>query len=140
MSFGQHILNFIAQVAFTANFEFRYFVRERVQNTMAHLAETGCYILSGRGYRYVQFISKRDRKHCRMLTGLVTRHTNLQSAQDEKSKDSLVQEMRCNKGNIGTNSMQMPGIEKGKDADLGLYQDGSGTDKIGEAERNSGPQ
>ncbi len=33
----------------------------------------------------------------------------------------------------------MPGAEKGKDADLGLYQDGSGTNKRGEAERDYGP-
>ncbi len=33
----------------------------------------------------------------------------------------------------------MPGAGKGKDADLGLYQDGSGTNKRGEAERDYGP-
>ncbi len=51
-----------------------------------------------------------------------------------------MQEMRCRKGNVGTQSMRMPGIGKNKDADLGLCQDGSGINKRGEAERNRGPQ
>ncbi len=51
------------------------------------------------------------------------------AAQDEKSKNSLTQEMRCRKGNVGTYSMRMPGVEKSKDADLRLYQDGSRTNK-----------
>ncbi len=29
--------------------------------------------------------------------------------------------------------MRMPGVGKGRDVDLGLYQDGSGTNKRGEA-------
>ncbi len=62
------------------------------------------------------------------------------AAQDEESKDCLRQEMWCRKGNVGTHSMRMPGVGKGKDADLGLYQDGSGTNKEGEAERNCGSQ
>ncbi len=33
---------------------------------------------------------------------------------------SLMQEMRCRKGNIGTHSMRMPDVGKGKDADLGF--------------------
>ncbi len=33
----------------------------------------------------------------------------------------------------------MPGVGKGKDADLGLYQDEFGTNKRGEAERDYGP-
>ncbi len=41
----------------------------------------------------------------------------IHAAQDEESKDSLMQEMRCRKGNIGTYSMWMPGVGKGKDAD-----------------------
>ncbi len=61
------------------------------------------------------------------------------AAQDEESKDSLMQEMRCRKGNIGTHSMRKPGVGKDKDADLGLCQDGSGTNKRGEAERDRGP-
>ncbi len=34
---------------------------------------------------------------------------------------------------------ECPALEKGKDADLGLYQDGSETNKRGEAERDYGP-
>ncbi len=36
--------------------------------------------------------------------------------------------------------MQMPGVGKGKDAELGLCQDGSGTNKRSEAERDRGLQ
>ncbi len=50
-----------------------------------------------------------------------------------------MQEMRCRKGNIGTYSMRMLGIGKGKDANLRLCQDGSGTNKRGEAERDRSP-
>ncbi len=64
----------------------------------------------------------------------------IHAAQDEDSKNPLMQEMRCRKRNIGTHSMGMPGVGKGKDADLGLYQDGSGTNKSGEAERDYGPR
>ncbi len=45
------------------------------------------------------------------------------ATQDEESKDSLMQKMRCRKGNIGTHSMRMPGVGKGKDADLGFCQE-----------------
>ncbi len=62
------------------------------------------------------------------------------AVQDEESKYSLMQEMRCGKGNIGTYSMLMPGVGKGKDADLGFYQDGSRTNKRGEAERDRRPR
>ncbi len=34
--------------------------------------------LEGPTDRYIQFISKLDRKHCRMLIGLLTGHINLQ--------------------------------------------------------------
>ncbi len=61
------------------------------------------------------------------------------AAQDE-SKDSLMQEMRCRKGNISAHFMRMPGVGKGKDADLGLGQDGSGTNERGEAERSRDPR
>ncbi len=61
------------------------------------------------------------------------------AAQNEESEGSLMQEMRCRKGNVGTHSMRMPGVGKGEDADLGFYQDGSRTNKRGEAERNHGP-
>ncbi len=63
----------------------------------------------------------------------------IHAAQDER-KDSLMQEMRCRKGNIGTHSTRMPRVGKGKDADLGLYQDGSGTYKRGEPEWDCGPR
>ncbi len=51
------------------------------------------------------------------------------AAQDEESKDSLMQEMRCRKGNVGTHSMQMPGVGKGKDTDFGLCKGESRTNK-----------
>ncbi len=54
--------------------------------------------------------------------------------QDEESKDSLMQEMRCRNGNVGTHSMRMPSVGKDKDADLGFCQDGSRTNKRVEAE------
>ncbi len=82
--------------------------------------------------KYVQFISKLDRKHCRMLVGLLTGQyqSAVHVAQYEKNKDFLMQEMRCSKGNVGTHSMRMPaGVGKGKDAGLGLCQNGSGTNK-----------
>ncbi len=43
------------------------------------------------------------------------------AAQDAESKDSLMQEMWCRKRSVGTHSMRMPGVGKGKDADLGLF-------------------
>ncbi len=55
-------------------------------------------------------------------------------AAEDESKDSLMQEMGRRKGNVGTHSMRMSGIGKGKLADLGLCQDGSGTNKRVEAE------
>ncbi len=61
-------------------------------------------------------------------------------AQDEEGKNQFVQEMRCRKRNIGTHSMGMLGAGNGKDADLGLYQDESGTNKRVEAERDYGRQ
>ncbi len=66
------------------------------------------------------------------------------AAQDMESKDSLMQEMQCRKGNVGTHFMRMSGVGKGKDADLGLCQDRSRTNKRdeaerGEAERDRGP-
>ncbi len=62
------------------------------------------------------------------------------AAQDEESKDSLMQEMRCRKGNIGTHSMLMLSVGKGKDADLGFCLDGYRINKRGEAERVRGPR
>ncbi len=59
---------------------------------------------------------------------------------DEESKDSLMQEMGCRKGNIGTHSMRMPGAGKGEDAELGFCQDGSRTNKRDEAERDRWPR
>ncbi len=51
-----------------------------------------------------------------------------------------MQEMRCKKGNVGTHSMRIAGVGKGKDADLGFCQDGCRTNKRGEAERNRAPR
>ncbi len=70
-----------------------------------------------------------------MLVGLLNQAYQFMvyAAQDEKSKDFLMQEMPCRKGNVGTHSMRMPGIGKSKDADLRLCQDGSGTNKENEA-------
>ncbi len=65
--------------------------------------------------------------------------SEVHAAQDEESKDSLTQEMRFRKGNVGTHSMRMPSVRKGKDTDPGLCQDGPGTNKRGEAERDRGP-
>ncbi len=56
------------------------------------------------------------------------------AAQDDESKESLIQEMRRRKGNVGTHSVYVPCIGKVKDADLELCQDGSKTNKRGEAE------
>ncbi len=53
---------------------------------------------------------------------------------------SAMQEIRCRKGNVGTHSMRMPGVGKGKDADLRLCQDGCGTNKRGETEQDCGPR
>ncbi len=80
--------------------------------------------------RYVQFISKLDRKHCRMLVGLLIGHINLQY---------MLHKIRRAK----TPSRRRYGVEKetsvhilwnawcwkGKDADLGFCQDRSGTNK-----------
>ncbi len=62
------------------------------------------------------------------------------AVQDEESQDSLMQEMRCRKGNVDTHSMRMPGVGEDKDADVGLSQDGSGTNKRDEAEWDHGPR
>ncbi len=50
-----------------------------------------------------------------------------------------MQEMRCKKENVGTHSTRIPSIGKGKDADLGHFQDGSGINKKGETEQDHGP-
>ncbi len=44
------------------------------------------------------------------------------------------------KGNVDTHSVWVPGIGKVKDADLGLCQDASGTNKGGVAEWDRGPR
>ncbi len=44
----------------------------------------------------------------------------LYAAQDKESKESLMQEMWCREGNIGTHSMRMPRVEKDKNTDLGF--------------------
>ncbi len=62
------------------------------------------------------------------------------AAHDKESKDSLMQEMRCRKRNVRTHSVLMPSVGKGEDADLGLCQDGSRTNKRGETERDCGHQ
>ncbi len=81
---------------------------------------------------YVQFISKLDRKHCRMSVGPLTRHINLQYMLHKMRRvDFLMQEMRYRKGNIGTYSMWMPCVGEYKNTDLVLCQDGSGTSKRG---------
>ncbi len=78
----------------------------------------------------VQFITKLVRKHCRMLVGLNWAYQSaVYTAQDEKSKDSVTQEMRSRKGNIGTHSVWSHGVGKVKDADFGLCQGGYGTNK-----------
>ncbi len=72
--------------------------------------------------RYVQFISKLDRKHCRMEVGLLTRHINLQYMlhKMKRAKTPFIQEMRHRKGNVCIHSMWLTGVGKVKDANLGL--------------------
>ncbi len=60
--------------------------------------------------------------------------------QDEESKDSLVQNMWSRKGDLGAHSIWMLGVGKDKDADFRVCQDGSGTNKKGEAEQYRGLQ
>ncbi len=66
--------------------------------------------------------------------------SSVYAAQDEESKDSLMQEMRRRKGNVGTHSVLVPGVGKVTDPDLGLCQDGSGTNKRGEANWDRDPR
>ncbi len=47
------------------------------------------------------------------------------AAQDEESKDSLMQEMWRRKENVSTYSVLVSGVGKVKDIDLGLCQNGS---------------
>ncbi len=91
--------------------------------------------------RYVQFICKLNRKHCRMLVGLLTGHINQQYMLHKMrwAKTSSCRRCGAGKGNVGTHSMRMPGFGEGKDADPGLCQDGFGTNKRGEAKRDRGP-
>ncbi len=70
------------------------------------------------------FNSKLDRKHCRMLVGLLAGHILQYMLHKMREKTSL-----CRKGNVGTHSIWMPGTEKDKDADFGLCEDGSGANK-----------
>ncbi len=51
-----------------------------------------------------------------------------------------MQEMRCRKGNVGTHSLRMLVVGKGKGANLGLFQDGSRSNKRGEAEWDPCPR
>ncbi len=60
------------------------------------------------------------------------------AAQDEESKDFLMQEIWRRKGNVGTHFMRMASVGKGKDTN-GLCQDGSRTNKRSEAERDRTP-
>ncbi len=71
--------------------------------------------------RYVQFVSKLDRKHCRMLIGLLTGHINLHYMlyKMRRAKTPLMEKMWCRKGNVGT-LWWIPCFRKDKDADLGL--------------------
>ncbi len=61
-------------------------------------------------------------------------------AQGKESGDSLVQEIQRREGNVGTHSAWVPGVGKVKDVNLGLCQDGSGTNKRSEAELDRGPR
>ncbi len=74
--------------------------------------------LEGLNDRYVRFMSKLDRKHCRMLAWLLTRYINLQyMPHNGESKNSLVRKMRCRKRNIGAYSMW---ISDGKSIDYSI--------------------
>ncbi len=57
----------------------------------------------------------------------------------KEQKKTLMREMRCRKRNVGTHSIWMPGVGKGKDADLVLYQGWSGRNKRGVAEWDYDP-
>ncbi len=51
--------------------------------------------LDGPTERYIQFISKLDRKHCRMLVGLLNRHVNLQYMLHKKRRAKTPSCRRC---------------------------------------------
>ncbi len=70
--------------------------------------------LEGPNYRYVQFISKLDRKHCRMMVGLLTGHINLQYMQQKmrKAKTPSYRRYGAEKENIGKQKCGCPPLEK----------------------------
>ncbi len=55
--------------------------RKQIEWKVCEKYGTSQLCLEGITNRYVQFISKLDRKHCRMLVGLLTGHINLQYIQ-----------------------------------------------------------
>ncbi len=95
--------------------------------------------LEGPTDRYIQFKSKLDRKHCRMLIGLLTGHINLQHMLHKMRRAKTPSCRRC--GAEKEKSVHiLCECGKGKDADLGLYQDGSGTHKRIEVEQHCDPR
>ncbi len=51
--------------------------RKQTEWKVCEMYWTSQLVLEGPTDRYVQFISKLDRKHCRMLIGLLTRHISI---------------------------------------------------------------
>ncbi len=86
--------------------------------------------------RYVQFISKLDWKHYRMLVGLLTGRINLQYMLHKMRRAKTLSCRRC--GAEKETSVHIlcecPVLGIGKDADLGFCQDRSTINKRGEAE------
>ncbi len=118
-------------------FKIRNWIEKRKQTEweVCEKYEISQLCLEGPTDRYVQFISKLDGKHCRMLVGLLTRHVNLQY---------MLHKMRAK-----TFSCRRCGAEKETSVhilcecpvlNLRLCQDGSRTNKRGEAERDRGPR
>ncbi len=91
--------------------------------------------------RNVQFIEKLDREYCRMLVGLLNGRINLQYMLHKMRRTNTPLCSRCGAEKETSVHIlyRMPGVGKGKDADLRLCQDGFGTNKRGEAEWDHGP-
>ncbi len=84
--------------------------------------------------RYVQFIGKLDRKHCRMLLGLLTGNINRQYIMLQrlrKTKAPLCRKCGTEKETLVQVLCECPNarVEKDKDADLGFCSNGSRINK-----------
>ncbi len=92
--------------------------------------------------RYIHFISKLDRKHFRILVGLLTGHINLQYMLHKMKRAKTSSCRRCGAEKEMSVHMpcECPVLKKSKDADCGLCQDGFGTNRRGDAEWDHGPR